>query len=165
MFVSGFKRMEREIHITYLLKQIRVIKGVIKESMTRAMWHRAYVKYSLKSLEKYLSDDGSDFSHVRQDSDNYDKGMGSFKNPVTQAEEPVTGRQSEGLPRTLKLSFEPGIAAPDEAVVSPEVRLIKPGILENIKKLRFDEQVSGYEVGEQKESGRIEEEHARGNQT
>ena len=44
--------METEIHITYLLKQIRVLKGIAKEKMTRMQWRKAFVTYSVKSLEK-----------------------------------------------------------------------------------------------------------------
>ena len=61
MFVEGFTRLEKEIHITKLIKQIRVLKGIVKQGMHPTMWQQAYVKYSLKSLDintepDYVSD-------------------------------------------------------------------------------------------------------------
>ena len=52
MFVKGYRSLEKEIHITYVLKQIRVMKGILKEAMTNAEWQNAIIKYSLKSVEK-----------------------------------------------------------------------------------------------------------------
>ena len=52
MFVKGYRNLEKEIHITYVLKQIRVMKGILKETMTNAEWQNAILKYSLKSVEK-----------------------------------------------------------------------------------------------------------------
>ena len=54
IFTEGYRSLEKEIHVTYFLKQIRVLKGIIKEQMTRAQWQNAFVKYSLKSVDKVI---------------------------------------------------------------------------------------------------------------
>ena len=54
IFTEGYRSLEKEIHVTYFLKQIRVLKGIIKEQMTRAQWQNAFVKYSLKSVDKII---------------------------------------------------------------------------------------------------------------
>ena len=41
MFVNGFRSLEKEIHISNVLKQIRVMKGILKETMTKAEWQKA----------------------------------------------------------------------------------------------------------------------------
>ena len=51
MFVRGYRSLEKELHITYLLKQIRVLKGIVREQMTKAQWQRAIVNYSLKKID------------------------------------------------------------------------------------------------------------------
>lgn len=44
--------LEKEIHIVKVLKEIRVLKGLLKEQITKAQWQTGYVKYSIKSIEK-----------------------------------------------------------------------------------------------------------------
>jgi len=51
IFVRGFTKLEKEIHVTRILKQIRVLKGIVKQGMHATQWQQAYVKYSLKSLD------------------------------------------------------------------------------------------------------------------
>lgn len=60
MFVKGYRSLEKEIHITYVLKQIRVMKGILKEAMTNAEWQNAIIKYGLKSVEKQTKNASSD---------------------------------------------------------------------------------------------------------
>ena len=62
MFTKGFEKLEKEIHVTKIIKQIRVLKGIIKQSMHHTHWQQAYVKYSLKSLDvnKSETDGGSE---------------------------------------------------------------------------------------------------------
>ena len=52
IFVKGFEMLEKEIHIINILKQLRVLKGITKETMTKGQWESAYVKYGLKSVDK-----------------------------------------------------------------------------------------------------------------
>ena len=41
--------MEKEIHISYVLKQLRVIKTLVRKRLTRDEWRRDFAKYSLIS--------------------------------------------------------------------------------------------------------------------
>ena len=43
--------MEKEFHITHVMKELRVMKGILKETMTKASWREAFNKYSLKDAE------------------------------------------------------------------------------------------------------------------
>ena len=43
--------MEKEFHITHVMKELRVMKGILQESMTTAKWREAFGKYSLKDAE------------------------------------------------------------------------------------------------------------------
>ena len=45
------------MHITYILKYLRVLKLLAKEQMTKEEWHRKFLKYSILD---YYSDDGED---------------------------------------------------------------------------------------------------------
>ena len=55
IFARGYEKLEKEIHVTYLIKQMRVMKGILKESMTKAAWNMACTKYSLKSIDKAIT--------------------------------------------------------------------------------------------------------------
>ena len=43
--------LEKEIHITNVLKDIRILKGLLRETTTSAEWQAAIAKYQYKSLE------------------------------------------------------------------------------------------------------------------
>lgn len=51
-------RMRKEIHVTYIIKQIRVLKAIIKQGMHTTHWQQAYEKYKLKTIE--LDDETED---------------------------------------------------------------------------------------------------------
>ena len=46
---KNYKNLEKEIHISYILKQLRVVKNLAKEALTQDQWRRAFAKYSLIS--------------------------------------------------------------------------------------------------------------------
>ena len=50
--------MRKEIHVTYIIKQIRVLKAIIKQGMHTIQWQQAYEKYKLKTIE--LDDETED---------------------------------------------------------------------------------------------------------
>ena len=45
----NFKKMEKEIHISYILKQLRVVKNLVRKRQKRDEWRRDFAKYSLIS--------------------------------------------------------------------------------------------------------------------
>lgn len=44
--------MRREIHISYLMKHIRVFKALLKQGMSKAQWKTVFAKHSNKFYEK-----------------------------------------------------------------------------------------------------------------
>lgn len=46
---KNYRNLEKEIHISYILKQLRVVKNLVKEGLTQDQWKRAFAKYSLIS--------------------------------------------------------------------------------------------------------------------
>lgn len=51
MIVKSFKRAEKEIQVTELIKQIRVLKGIAIQGKEPNFWQQAYQNYRLKPLE------------------------------------------------------------------------------------------------------------------
>ena len=62
---KNYRNLEKEIHISYILKQLRVVKNIVKEGLTQDQWKRAFAKYSLIS---YMTseDDGQKIMEHRE---------------------------------------------------------------------------------------------------
>ena len=76
IFTNGYLDLERELHVTYLLKQIRIFKGILKEQMTKAQWQSAIANYSLKSaydLAVPTSTSAGDKSQSERDTSSFKK--------------------------------------------------------------------------------------------
>lgn len=43
--VRQYRQLEKEIQVTYILKQLRVLKTLFREKLTRTEWRQAYHKY------------------------------------------------------------------------------------------------------------------------
>ena len=54
ILAQNYNQLEKEIHVSYILKQLRVVKNVAKETMSPLEWRRAFAKYSLIS---YMTSD------------------------------------------------------------------------------------------------------------
>lgn len=54
ILAQNYNQLEKEIQVSYILKQLRVVKNVAKETMSPSEWRRAFAKYSLIS---YMTSD------------------------------------------------------------------------------------------------------------
>ena len=62
--------MEKEIHISYILKQLRVVKNLVRKRLTRDEWRRDFAKYSLIS---YISSSEEDPGSGSENNDKEEK--------------------------------------------------------------------------------------------
>ena len=46
LVMKHYKQLEREIHIGYLLKNLRAVKMIVRKKFTPLEWHRLFSKYS-----------------------------------------------------------------------------------------------------------------------
>ena len=68
--LMNFKKMEKEIHISYILKQLRVVKNIVRKRLTRDEWRRDFAKYSLIS---YISSSEEDPGSGSENNDKEEK--------------------------------------------------------------------------------------------
>ena len=59
IFADRFYSLQNEVHVTYILKTLRVLKGLAVESVGKESWRSASDKYARKYYEKNTLDDGS----------------------------------------------------------------------------------------------------------
>ena len=52
IITQSIRHLQDEIQVTYLLKMIRVFKGIFRQQLTPAQWSYAVTKYSLKAQAK-----------------------------------------------------------------------------------------------------------------
>lgn len=57
IFIKGFQKLQKEIQVVNVLKQLRVLKGIAKENLTQAEWQDVFNKYSLKKIDYEKSDE------------------------------------------------------------------------------------------------------------
>ena len=46
MLGLNYRKLEKEIHISLILKQLRVVKSLAKKNLSRSEWKQAFEKYS-----------------------------------------------------------------------------------------------------------------------
>ena len=64
---QNFRQMEKEVHISYILKQLRVVKTIVRKRLTRDEWRRDFAKYSLISYMATSEEDPElDFENYKE---------------------------------------------------------------------------------------------------
>ena len=54
---TKFRQLEKELHISYILKYLRVLKMLARENMSTKEWKRKYFKYSILQVSESEEDD------------------------------------------------------------------------------------------------------------
>ena len=54
--LEAAEEVEKEFHVTHLIKQLRTMEGILREKLTDEEWKEAQAKYSLKHLEQDFID-------------------------------------------------------------------------------------------------------------
>ena len=70
LYASKYKQMEKEIRISYIVRTLRVIKEVVKDSMTDEQWLLAFEKHSLLGENSEPDSDDEDIGASDVTNDN-----------------------------------------------------------------------------------------------
>ena len=59
ILINSYRQTEKEVHVTYVLQQIRIFKALLKKSTSRAVWKDTLAKHKYIDGTRNLSEGSS----------------------------------------------------------------------------------------------------------
>ena len=56
ILINSYRQTEKEVHVTYVLQQIRIFKALLKKSTSRAVWKDTLAKHKHLDGNRLLED-------------------------------------------------------------------------------------------------------------
>ena len=101
--------VEKEFHVTHLIKQLRTMEGILREKLTDEEWKAARAKYSLKRLDQDLIDSVKEefVNEVPSESDREEEMIAIKNDALISAQAAPSAQNNQVLPDDQRNAIVP----------------------------------------------------------